>query len=59
MSFMIRDLLSIAHDLEMHAHTLRTRHQPEVARQVTLAVDLLRKEIDVIIAHYERQQMEP
>lgn len=56
---MVTDLLEIAHDLEMKAHQLRQRHQPEVSRQVQLAVELLRKEIDIIIAHYERQQIQP
>jgi hypothetical protein len=52
----VHDLLQSAHTLELLAQRLRQDHVPEVARQVQLAVELLRKEIDLMIESYEAEQ---
>lgn len=52
----VHDLLTSAHKLELLAQTLRQDRVPEVARQVQLACDMLRKEIDLMIESYEIEQ---
>lgn len=56
MSYEAAAILGFMHTLEDIALALRHRKQWEAARQVDLAVELLRKEIDVQITQYENHR---